>query len=62
MDVYSFLDLAIEDSEDCKIWSLEQDTFVFEGTIKEAKNKYESKYEDVCSWEISDGVILININ
>jgi len=62
MDVYNFCELATDDGYNCAIYdmntSVEQE--VFRGTLREARDSDFSEY-DVMSFDLDDGVIILNI-
>ena len=60
MNIYEFCWLYIESSEDMKIWSIEEEKFVFSGTHDEARMS-EFASEEVQSFGIEEGIIVINI-
>lgn len=58
--VGQFCNLYIEDTAKVRIWSLEQEKVLFEGTYRDAQN---SEYADevIGSFGIEDGINCINI-
>ena len=60
MRIYEFCWLYIESTEDMKIWGIEEEKYVFSGTYDEARIS-EFVNEEVQSFGIEDGIIVINI-
>lgn len=52
--------LYIEETEKVRIWSLDQEKVLFEGTYRDARDS-EYADEEVCSFGIEDGINCVNI-
>lgn len=60
LDVYSLCGYALDEWESVKIYSIDRNEEVFEGTFEEAR---DSEYADceIMSFEVVDGIFSINI-
>ena len=56
-DLFTYM---INNSNDIRIWNINSEEYVFEGSVEETKS---SMYIDseICTFEIQDDVVVINI-
>ena len=56
-DLFTYM---IDNSNDIRIWNINSEKYVFEGSVEETKS---SMYIDsvICTFEIQDDVVVINI-